>query len=57
MMLMATKRSAGLWIAVLSVAALAWGQEDANDGVKINQIQVTLRGRIHPIDRTKGGTA
>jgi calcium-dependent phosphoinositide phospholipase C len=40
MMLMVTKRSAGLWVAVLSVAAFAWGQEGANDGVKINQIQV-----------------
>jgi Phosphoinositide phospholipase C, Ca2+-dependent len=39
-MLMATTRSAGLWIAVLSVAAIAWGQEGANDRVKINQIQV-----------------
>jgi hypothetical protein len=40
MMLMATKRSVILWIAVLSIAAFAWGQEGANDGVKINQIQV-----------------
>jgi hypothetical protein len=40
MMIMATKRSAGLCIAFLSVAACAWGQEGANDRVKINQIQV-----------------
>jgi hypothetical protein len=40
MMLMATKLSVILWIAVLSIAAFAWGQEGANDGVKINQIQV-----------------
>ncbi len=37
---MVAKRSPGLWIAVLSVAACAWGQEGTNDGVKINQIQV-----------------
>ena len=39
---MAMKRSAGVWVAVLSftVAAFAWGQEGANDKVKINQIQV-----------------
>jgi Phosphoinositide phospholipase C, Ca2+-dependent len=39
-MLMSKKRSAGVWIAILSVAAIAWGQEQANDRVKINQIQV-----------------
>jgi len=39
---MAMKRSAGVWVAVLSftVAAFAWGQEGANDKVRINQIQV-----------------
>jgi hypothetical protein len=36
---MSTKCSAGVWIA-LSVAAIAWGQEQANARVKINQIQV-----------------
>jgi hypothetical protein len=37
---MVSKRSVVLWITVLSVAALARGQEGANDNVKINQIQV-----------------
>ena len=37
---MVVRRSLGMWIAVLSVAAFAWGQEGPNDGVKINQIQV-----------------
>jgi Phosphoinositide phospholipase C, Ca2+-dependent len=35
---MVMKRLAALWIAVLSCAA--WGQDGANGGVKINQIQV-----------------
>jgi Phosphoinositide phospholipase C, Ca2+-dependent len=39
-MIMAMKRSAGLRIALLSVAAFACGQEGANNRVKMNQIQV-----------------
>jgi Phosphoinositide phospholipase C, Ca2+-dependent len=37
---MMRSRSCALWVAVLSVAACACGQESANDKVKINQIQV-----------------
>jgi hypothetical protein len=39
-MLVATKRSVVLWLAVLSGAVFARGQGTANDSVKINQIQV-----------------